>query len=160
MTTFDAAQDLDYAIFVAQRDASGHLLERVFLQFDRAAKTAWTKLPHASRKLILVSSLTEPAPIGVPSASSFAPGVAPGRPPDPRRVYFQDTSSPPEDEQFFDTSDVSSPPPDDDLISGLQTLLINATSKSATHRPGSRMPGFPSKVPSKSGSSSNSKGLP
>ena len=79
MTAFDADQDPDYAIFVAQRDASGRLLDRIFSKFDRATKTPWTKLPHASWKLI-VSSLTEPAPTGVPSTSSLAPG----RPPDSR----------------------------------------------------------------------------
>ena len=126
MTAFDAEHDPDYAIFVAQRDASRRLPEHIFSQFYRAAKTAWTKLPHASWKLI-VSSLTEPATTGVPSASSLASG----RPPDSWRVYFEDTPSPPDDKQFFDASDVPPPPPDDDLISGLQTLLINATSKSA-----------------------------
>ena len=132
----------DYAIFIAQRDASGHLPDHIFLQFDSAAKTAWTKLPHASQKLI-VSLLTEPASPGVPSASSFASG----RPPYSRQVYFYDASSPPDDEQFFDAAEASSPPHEDELISGLQTLLINATSKSATHQPVSRPPVVSSKAP-------------
>ena len=71
MAAFDADQYPDYAIFVAQCDASGGLPERIFSQFDRAAK-----LPHASQKLI-VSSLTEPAPTGVPLASLLAHGRSP-----------------------------------------------------------------------------------
>ena len=114
MTTFDVDQDPDYAIFFARRDASGHLPERIFLQFDRATKTAWTKLPDASQKLI-VSSLTEPPSPRVPSASSFASG----RSPDSRQVIFQDASSPSDDKQFFNAAEASLPPPDDDLISGL-----------------------------------------
>ena len=48
MTAIDATDDPDYAIFMAQRDASGRLPDCMFSQFDCAAKTAWTKLPHAS----------------------------------------------------------------------------------------------------------------
>ena len=50
-------------------------------------------------------------------------------------------------------------PPEDDLISGLQTLLINASSKSARHQPGTRPP-VPHKAPSKVKPSSISKGIP
>ena len=128
MTAFDADHDPDYAIFVAQRDASGRLPDRIFSQFDRAAKTAWTKLPHASRKLI-VSSLTEPTSPGVPPVPSFASG----RSPPSRRVYFQDASPSHDEDTFFDAAEAPSPPPEDDLISGLQTLLVNATAKSASH---------------------------
>ena len=143
MSAFDVDQDPDYVIYVAQHDASSRLPDRIFSQFDRAAKTAWTKLPHASWKLI-VSSLTEPASPGVPLVPSFVSG----RPPNPCQVYFHDASPPPDDIQFFNAAEPSSLPPEDALISDLQTLLINSTSKSGPHRPGTRPP-VPSKAPSK-----------
>ena len=96
MNAFNIDHNPDYANYVTQRDASGRLPDQIFSQFNRVAKTAWTKLPYASQKII-VSSLTEPASTGIPSVPSFASGQSPN----PRQVYFHNTSPPPDDDQFY-----------------------------------------------------------
>ena len=112
----DCVDNLEYKIFLANRDPGARLPASIFDKFDKTARSAWIQIPSEARKLIVASIDDSGSTNTTLSLNTRSNNTS-------RKAYFQAGTESNNDEHFFAAREDNEG--DSATLSAIQDLLVN-----------------------------------